>query len=394
MTGRSATSIATVEILPLFLSDEETATCEGPVEALLVRITDEAGRSGIGECDSPPLAVKAFIEMPTRFIWRQNMVSLLEGKDARDIAALWQRLYEGTASPGRRGLGIHALSAIDMALHDLAGKQLGLPVHRLLGGARSGQARPYATLFVGHGMADGVNRQLDALVAKAEQALALGFRALKVEALFGAAATDAQLVQAVRSLRRMLGDEVVLMLDFGYRWHDWQEARAVLAAIAECDIYFAEATLQHDDLRGHARLSETSPVRICGGEWAVTRWEVLEWITLGKVSVVQPDPSRCGGLTEMRRIAELCELHGVQCIPHAWKTGILAYACLHLQAACPNIPYIEMMAPQLYPSPLASDLIAPSLAVNDGLVTLPQDPGLGFTLDEDCVARYCVKPER
>ncbi|MGE0119018.1 MAG: enolase C-terminal domain-like protein [Dongiaceae bacterium] len=178
----------------------------------------------------------------------------------------------------RRGVRIHALSAIDIALHDLAGKQLGVPVHRLMGGARTDRLAPYATIFVEHRAQASVSEYVDAVAAKAERALALGFRALKVEMLLGSVAADAQIVDTIRSIRRTIGHSVVLMVDFGYRWRDWHEAQWVLTRIVDCDIYFAEATLQHD-LHGHARLSAVSPIRICGGEWATTRWEVQEWIT-------------------------------------------------------------------------------------------------------------------
>lgn len=386
--ARSGVAIAKVETIPLQVPAHRRAGCEGPTETLLVLITDEAGRVGIGECDSPPAAVKAFIEMPTSFIWRQNMISLLLGADPCDGAALWQRLYEGTASPGRRGLAIHALSAIDMALYDLAGKQLELPAYRLLGGARRRKLTPYATIFPGLANGRPLGALMDDIARKLDGALRAGFRAVKVEVMFGDAVSDRELVDCIRQSRRLVGDGVVLMIDFGYRWRDWHDARRVLMKIADHDIYFAEATLPHDDLSSHARLAAVSPIRICGAEWAVTRWEILDWITVGRVSVVQPDPSRCGGLTEMRRIADMCELHGVQCIPHCWKTGILNAASLHIQAACPNVPYVEFMSADLCDSPLRRDLVSPEPAVSEGEIDLPVGPGLGLVLNEGSVEEF------
>jgi L-rhamnonate dehydratase len=228
---------------------------------------------------------------------------------------------------------------------------------------------------------------MKAIETKAEKALALGFRAIKIEMLFEEA-SDTALAAAIADARRIVGDDVVLMIDFGYRWRDWQAARKTLNRIAQHDIYFAEAPLQHDDLHGHAKLSAVSPIRICGGEWAVTRWEIRDWITIGNVSVVQPDPSRCGGFTEMRRIADLCEMHGVQCVPHAWRTPILTMACIHLQAACPNVPYIEFMEPRLYPSPLSDDLFSQNVAVQNGVIPLPMLHGLGLEVSDDYLARY------
>jgi L-alanine-DL-glutamate epimerase-like enolase superfamily enzyme len=131
-----------------------------------------------------------------------------------------------------------------------------------------------------------------------------------------------------------------------------------------------------------------SPIRICGAELAATRWEVREWIETGKVAVVQPDISRCGGLTEIRRIADMCELYGVQLIPHGWKTGILAAAGRHFQAACPNAPYFEFISPHVYQSPLRERLVTPEPTVVEGFMDLPTGAGLGVDLVDEVVAAY------
>ena len=117
-------SIAEVEIIPLANPVPNPKDLDGTTETVIVRITDENGLSGIGECDAPALVVKAFLEMPTQHLWSSNASEILIGADPVETVALWERLYEGTIYPGRRGVGIHALSAVDIALHDLAGKQL------------------------------------------------------------------------------------------------------------------------------------------------------------------------------------------------------------------------------------------------------------------------------
>ena len=123
--------------------------CDGTVDTVVVRLTDDEGRTGIGESDASPEAVKAFLETPTAHIWARRASEVLNGADPLEIAALWERLYEATSYSGRRGLGIHALSAIDIALHDLAGKQVGVPAYKLMGGARRDRLRPYCTIFPG-----------------------------------------------------------------------------------------------------------------------------------------------------------------------------------------------------------------------------------------------------
>ncbi len=129
-------------------------------------------------------------------------------------------------------------------------------------------------------------------------------------------------------------------------------------------------------------------MRVAGAEFAATVHECREWLERGGVDVLQPDTSRAGGLTEMRRIAELAALHGAQVIPHGWKTGITAAAARHFQAATPNAPYIEMLAPALYASPLRAELVAPAPTVRDGRVDLPHAPGLGVDLVPDALERY------
>src|SRR5262249_5337880 len=142
--------ICQVEVLPVAMPAEGLPwSANGRIDTVIVRITDVAGRVGIGECDAPPGVVKAFLEMPSAHPWSRNMTDLLVGSDPLETTALWERLYDATLYPGRRGLGIHALSAVDIALHDLAAQQIGQPVYKLLGGARRAFLCPYATIFPG-----------------------------------------------------------------------------------------------------------------------------------------------------------------------------------------------------------------------------------------------------
>ena len=141
--------IETIEVIPLRVSGSDVEDCDGTVDTVVVLLTDDEGRTGIGECDASPEAVKAFLEMPTAHIWARRASEVLIGADPLEIAALWERLYQGTIYSGRRGLGIHALSAIDIALHDLAGKIVGVPAYKLMGGARRDALRPYCTIYPG-----------------------------------------------------------------------------------------------------------------------------------------------------------------------------------------------------------------------------------------------------
>jgi L-alanine-DL-glutamate epimerase-like enolase superfamily enzyme len=354
----------------------------------VVKIIDEGGLVGIGEADAPAAIVRQLLVMEDLHAWSKGLRSMLIGEDPFPIAGLHHALYEGTIYHGRRGLGIHALSAVDIALHDLVGKQLGRPVYHLLGGARRERITPYATIYPGATRGRSIGQMMDEIARQFEHAVKLGFRAVKMEVLFDDLVSDSELIVCVREGRKLLGDGITMMVDFGYRWRDWRAALRVLSRLEDCDLFLAEATLQHDDLSGHARLAQRVETRIGGGEFAATVFECREWLETGRVDVLQPDINRCGGLTEIRRIAEIANLAGASVIPHGWKTGITAAAARHFQAATGNAPYIEMMVPDLYPSLLRATLVSGEPKMENGYFTLPTAPGLGVELDDSVVEQY------
>lgn len=384
MTSR----IAALEVIPIISPVGSANDLDGTADTVIVKIFDEDGRYGFGEADAPPSVVKSFVEMPTAHLWSRNAAEILVGQDPLEIAAIWQKLYEGTFWPGRRGLGIHALSAIDIALHDLAGKQLGVPAYKLMGGARRDRLKPYCTIYPSLAQGRAIGELMSEIYRQFDTALTAGFRAVKMEVLFYDLVTDLELIRLIGDGRRALGDGITMAVDFGYRWHNWHDALFVLERIADHNIFFAEATLQHDDLMGHARLAERSSIRICGAEAAATRFEIREWLTVGRVGVVQPNIGRGGGLTEIRRIADLCEILGAEVVPHGWKTGITSAAGRHFQAACPASPVFEYVSPHVFDSPLRRELVSPEPAVVEGYMDLPTGPGLGIELNDELVARW------
>ena len=382
--------IAKIEVLPIAMPADKTWFDSGFDETVVVRITDEDGRIGIGDCYAAPGVVKAFLEMPTLHMWSRNIPELLVGKDPLETAHAWDQMYEGTIFSGRRGLGVHAISAVDIALHDLAARQIGVPVYKLLGGHRRDRLTPYATIFPGLPGEGSMNEVMDAIGQQFETAIGMGFRTLKMEVLFYERVNDRELVGLIHDGRRMLGDDITMAIDFGYRWRNWHDAKWVIDRIADCNVFFAEAPLQHDDLAGHARLVAQSAIRIGGAEFAAGRWEVHEWLERGRVSIVQAGISRAGGFTELRRIADLAEYYGAEVVTLAWHTGITAAAARHFQAAAANAPVIEYFPPDLFDSPLRRHLVSPEPAVVDGHMSLPDQPGLGVELNEEIVRKYGV----
>lgn len=363
---------------------------DGSSHTMLVEIEDENGLVGIGEADSSSSAAYAVVTMADEQRWNQGLRSVLLGADPVQVGAIWDRLAEATRYQGQAGIARHALAAVDIALHDLAGRQLGRPTFHLLGGARREHLTPYATVWVAPVAGDGLSDLLDRTLAAMTTAVSLGFTAVKMEVVFGGLASDRELVACIREGRATVGDTVELLVDFGYRWTDWRDALWVLDQVQDCQLWLAEATLPDTDLDGHARLAARAHTRIGGAELASTLGECRAWLERGRVDVLQPDISRCGGLTEMARVAQLAALHGAQVVPHCWKTGINAAAARHFQAATANAPFIEMLSPELFDSPLRAELVAPEPPLDGGRLPLPDLPGLGVSLLPGTVARYRV----
>lgn len=386
---RERCRIADVDAIVL-RAPSDPADLDASAETVIVRVTDEAGRVGIGEADAPSDVVRQLVLMDDQHAWSRGMANVLVGRDPFSIGALHAELYQATIYFGRRGLGIHALSAVDIALHDLVGKQLGRPVFELLGGARRPFCTPYATVYQGIVGDRSLAEMMDVTSDMLERCITLGFSALKLEVLFGDLITDRQLVDCVLEARAQLGDEITLLVDFGYRWSDWRDALWVLARLEDARIFLAEATLQHDDLAGHAHLASRVETRIGGAEMAATLFECREWLHTGGVDVLQPDVGRCGGLTELRKIAEMAALEGATVIPHGWKTGLTAAANLHFQAATPNVPYFEFFHPALFDSVMRSHLVEPEPVIEAGRIALPTAPGLGVSLVPETVERFQV----
>jgi L-alanine-DL-glutamate epimerase-like enolase superfamily enzyme len=382
--------IAKVEAIVLRASLFDVHDLDSSSETVVVRLTDEEGRQGIGEADAAAAAVAGLVLMEDIHAWSRGLAAMLTGRDPFPIRALHAELYASTIWHGRRGLGIHALSAVDVALHDLVGKQLARPVVDLLGGRVRERALPYATIYQGAVAGRTRSELMDVTAMLFERALGLGVQAVKMEVIWGDLVTDRQLVECIREGRKLLGDDVTLLVDFGYRWSDWRDALWVLSRLEDADLFLAEAPLRHDDLPGHRKLAGRVETRVGGAEMAATVHECREWIRGGGVDALQPDVGRCGGLTELRRIAEMAELEGVLVIPHGWKTGITAAAACHFQAATVNAPYFELLHPSLFESPLRRDLARPELEIREGGITVPETPGLGVELDEDAIARYRV----
>ena len=179
-----------------------------------------------------------------------------------------------------------------------------------------------------------------------------------------------------------------LMVDVAYCWSDWKEALRILRQIEKYDVFFVETPLPSDDLDGYARLADATAIRIAAGEWLQTRFEFADLIDRGRVDVVQPDIGRVGGITEAMRVVEIAFDRGRVVVPHCWKTGIGIAATAHVAAASPNCRFIEFLPAAVADSRLRRELVADELRIENGKISLPRLPGLGFELNRIAMTEF------
>ncbi len=200
--------ITKVEAIPLRVRQVDATANDGAQETVVVKIHTDDGTTGIGEVDASPFMVKAVLEAPSSHNWSLSIQDMLIGENPLDVERLWEKMYQGTIYTGRRGLVIHAIGAIDLALWDLTGKALGRPVFELLGGPRRDAVVPYASVHVALSSLAETERQTQEMM---EKVLNMKFRAVKLQLVYADVYTDADIVRLVRLARHTLGDEMVLI---------------------------------------------------------------------------------------------------------------------------------------------------------------------------------------
>jgi L-rhamnonate dehydratase len=386
--------ITKIDCHVLLVPDYDPDACSSAQDDLVVEIHTDEGLSGVGETDTNPWVARTCVRARGTHVMGLGLEEMLLGQDPLRPEAIWQRLYAGSKMTGRRGALICAMGAIDMALWDLKGKALGVPVHTLLGGAVKEGVVPYASLLP---TGDTLDAYQGSLLEKVERAKAFGYRAAKLEVCVngpyshnGLQESDDAVVAIVAACREAVGPAFTLMVDVAYAWPDAKSALRVLERLAPYDIFFVETPIDIDDLDGYAYLHDHSPIRIAAGEWQNTHFEFLDLAHRGKLDVLQPDVGRVGGFTEARKVAQIAADGGQLVVPHCWKSGIGIAASAHLAAATACCPFIEFLPADLSESALRRELLVSDLRLEAGLVALPDRPGLGIELNRDALARYAV----
>lgn len=370
--------ITNVEAIVLRLP-EVAHVSDGTQDALIIRIHTDNGLVGIGEADSMPTVLKAAIEAPTSNSIGYGLRDLLIGQDPLQIEPLWRRLMEGTLYLGSGGLRLTAISGVEMALWDIAGKATNQPVSVLLGGAFRQRVRAYASVLFPEDPSD-----IETVRTTAAHLREQGYRAIKFG--WGGFGLDRRAdLRLVEAARDGAGAEVDLLVDVGFRW-DLPTAIERVQALAKFDLYWLEAPMPFEPAEAYAELCARSPIRIaCEVPGGLE--ESIRFLRTGRLHVLLPDASNVGGLGQWKRLAQQAQMQGAWCVPHCYSTGILTAASLHLVANQPTTNLIECSESG---SPLNTALVTPIIRPVDGYVTIPQGPGLGIELDDTVLASYRV----
>src|SRR5438132_7461059 len=357
--------------------------------ALIVEVETDSGIVGIGEAGVGGGVTADVIE--------KDLARLLVGEDPLLIEYLWQKMFARTRQYGRRGLVMQAISGIDIALWDIAGKVAKLPVYRLLGACRD-RVEAYASggfYQEGKSAAD--------LAGEAEGYRARGFRGMKMKIgrnpvtqthlreLIGnrgfCEVDPEEDLARVAAVRQAVGPKAKLMVDVNCAWSP-AVAIEMGRAMEPHKLYWIEEPVATDDIDGSARVADALATPIAGYETEVGLYGFRQLIDRGAVDIVQPDIAWSGGFSEGRRIAAYAQAHHRMVAPHAFAGAVLLVASLHFAAAIPNGLLLEW---DQNPNALRDDLLKEPLRLEpDGTVKLPERPGLGIELDRAAIERYRV----
>ncbi len=342
---------------------------------VLVEVECSDGTVGWGECLGPARPNAAVVAAYAGWLIGQNPL---------ETERHWATLYNALRDQGQRGLTVTALSGIDMALWDIKGKVLGQPVSVLLGGRWRESVRAYAT---GSFKRDGVDRVSDN-AQEMSQRRAEGFHACKIKIGFGLAEDLA----VIRAVREAIGSDMRLMIDANHGYTVTEAIRLGRAA-ADYDIDWFEEPVVPEQLSAYAQVRAGQPIPVAGGETWHTRWGHWQAIQAGAVDILQPDIAGCGGLSEAVKIASLATLHGVRIVPHVWGTGVHIAAALQFMAAMvPDPVRVNPIAPIMEfdrtHNPFRQAVLTRPIEAVDGVVAIPDGPGLGIEVNRDALAEF------
>lgn len=346
---------------------------------LLVEVETEDGIVGWGESFGPATVCRSIVE--------SLLAPRLVGRDPFDAEIIWDETYNRLKDYGAAGIVVAAMSALDIALWDIKGKSVGLPVCKLLGGRMREDTVAYATGFYFKDF----DRVVPDAVEEAERYVNAGFRSLKMKIGLGDINKDAERVAAVR---QAVGDEIGIMVDANHCFNV-PDAIRVGRKLQELGVGWFEEPVSPEDLPGYAEVARALDMPIAGGENKFTRYEFRAVLEHRAMDIVQPDICTAGGFSELKKIAALASSYSVQCVPHAWGSAVALSATLQFIATLLPTPLSLFSRPIMLefeqtPNPLREDLAIDPIVQCKGQVSIPSRPGLGIEVNRTIVDRYRV----
>lgn len=371
--------ITGLEAIHLRIEDPHIGLFDGSYDDCLIVVTTDDGRTGIGEVESYSPAIVALVNGPSSHNHAMGLRELLDGETLDDPVRLWRKMYEATDYVGRRGIVMHALGGVDLALWDLHGQARGKPIHALLGGKHRDRLAAYGTIYPLERTPAGVKRQV-------ERAQAINLRNFKLVADPWWLDDLDLTARLLRAGREQAGANAKLIVDAALAYRTAADGLRLYPIYRDIGLWFLEAPLPLDDLDGHREMAGHGlPLGV--GDLGLTHVdEFAEFMDRGGASICQPDITMVGGFTGLQRIAAAAAARGKRVITHGYKTNIEVAANLHFLAAQPVEEILEFSTSQ---SPLRWETTRERLPVEaDGCVRVPTAPGLGVTLDWEFVNRH------
>ena len=332
----------------------------------LIKVETDEGVFGLGSASGNGELIE--------FIVARVLKPILIGLDPTEIDEIWDTAYVrgGHKEFGTRGVGVVALSGVDIALWDILGKVRGLPLYQLLGGKARDKVPVYATALY--------PEEPSKVAARARGFADQGFHGVKIKVGFD---LD-QDIRIVRAVRRELGKDFIVMTDANQGYSVDIGIKAA-QAFADAGAFWLEEPLFVEDIEGHAILREKGRTPIAVGENLHMTYAFENFIVRGAVDYIQPDVARAGGITEIRKITALAAKHNVPVSFHTWGDGVALAASVHLSAALQNCIVMEL---DYTYNPLREELLREPFRVESGYLTPPDKPGLGIELNQDALQRF------
>ena len=355
----------------------------------IVEVETDEGVTGWGECFGP-----GNIAFANKGIVEKVIQPIVLGMQALDRDVIWHKVYNLMRDHGQKGMPLQALSGVDIALWDLAGKAANLPLYKMIGGAHRDKVEVY-----GYGMMlrpENIKSLISRFKEESAEIKEMGFKALKMEVGVGPK-DDIKLIEAVRG---GIGDNFRFMVDanHGYTTHD---ALYVGRAMEEFSPYWFEEPVAPEDLDGYRELRAALKVNISGGEAEFNRWGWRKLLESRGLDIAQPEVCALGGISEYLRVLALCHSHFTPVVNHVWGSAIAVAVNLHLLAAMPPLPgglfpWEPMLEFDTTHNHFIDDLLTVSLdikkqvKINNGTVSLPNGPGLGVTPKRDFLDKFRI----